>query len=175
MTVGTGSPITCICGESSEQTSRPNIDFKQPRAGPSISLSGQHSMSRRGICRTGIPVQFPQLSMARPKRVTEDAGTTPAETPAATDAAPASQDAKRRPLKTFRSGNASATVWPRKAVIRGEECTFYSVSAERSYKLPGQPWKYTRSFDAADLGDLVKVVQQADEFILDLQQQEAAK
>jgi hypothetical protein len=49
------------------------------------------------------------------------------------------------------------------------------VSTERSYKLPGQPWKYTRSFDAADLGDLVKVVQQADEFILDLQQQEAAK
>jgi len=87
------------------------------------------------------------------KKLKTESGTKP-EVPAARDAAPATQDAKRRPLKTFREGDVSATIWPRQTLVRGEQRNFYSLTFERSYKIPGQPWKYTRSFDVSDLGNL---------------------
>lgn len=96
----------------------------------------------------------------------------PAEAPAAT-AEPASQEAKRLPVKTIREGNVSASIWSRETLVQMERRTFYSVTLERSYKVSGQPWKYTKSFDASDLPNVAKVAQQAEEFILQLRQQEA--
>ena len=88
--------------------------------------------------------------------------------------APAPQDEKRKPLKTFREENVSGSVWAKEVLVGMDRRTFYSITLERSYKIPGQPWKYTRSFDASDLANLKKVVQQADDFVLSLQQQGAA-
>ncbi len=88
--------------------------------------------------------------------------------------APAPQDEKRKPLKMFREENVSGSVWTKEVLVGMDRRTFYSITLERSYKIPGQPWKYTRSFDASDLGNLIKVIQQADDFIVSLQQQGAA-
>ena len=89
--------------------------------------------------------------------------------------APAPQDEKRNhPLKKFLEGNVSASIWAKEALVGMDRRTFYSITLERSYKIPGQSWKYTRSFDASDLGNLAKVIQQADDFILSMQQQGAA-
>ena len=94
--------------------------------------------------------------------------------PAAKDAAPASQDAKRKPVDTIRVDDCSATIWPRTVMIKGEQKVFYSVTLERSYKDRDGAWKYTRSFDADSLGKIVSLCQQASETISGLTQKESA-
>ena len=88
--------------------------------------------------------------------------------------APAPQDEKRKPLKTIREENVSGSIWAKEILVGMDRKTFYSITLERSYKIPGQPWKYTRSFDASDLASLAKVIQQAGDFIVSMQQQGAA-
>lgn len=112
--------------------------------------------------------------MDKSKKQKDLAGKAPVE-PAATDAAAAPKDAKRRPLKTFREESVSASVWSREVSAGQQRRTYYSVTLERAYKVPGQPWRYTHSFDATDLGNVAEVIEQADEFILELQAAEAAQ
>ena len=92
---------------------------------------------------------------------------TPVMENAATNAATA---AKRQPIKTIRIDDCSASIWARVALIRGESTTFYSVSFERSYKDRDGSYKYTKSFDADSLGNVVNLCQQASESIQSLQQ-----
>lgn len=91
----------------------------------------------------------------------------PEEQPAATEAA---STAKRRPIKTLRVEDCSASIWARDFVVQGEPRTFYSVTLERSYKDRDGQWRYTKSFDLESLGKLVALCQQASEFIHGLQQ-----
>jgi hypothetical protein len=84
---------------------------------------------------------------------------------AAPAAAPASPDAKRTPIKTIRVEDVSASVWTRQHPVQGETRTFYSVTLERSYKDRDGAYRYTKSFDADDLGKVVAACQQASEFI----------
>ena len=88
------------------------------------------------------------------------------------DAAPATQDAKRRPIHTIRLEDCSASIWARESVVRGKPQIFYSVTLERSYKDRDGSWKYTKTFDAGSLGTVVTLCQQASEYIE--HQQEAA-
>lgn len=117
----------------------------------------------------GHSVQFPLYFMV--KKHKDVSGTMPENTPAmenaATTAAPA---AKRQPIKTIRIDDCSASIWARVALIRGESMTFYSVSFERSYKDRDGSYKYTKSFDADSLGNVVNLCQQASEWIQSLQQ-----
>jgi hypothetical protein len=83
-------------------------------------------------------------------------------------AQPASQDARRRPLTTLRAGDCSASVWARDFVVRGKPTRFYSTTFERSYRTPGGEWKYTKSFDLADLGSLVTLCHQVTEYVRSL-------
>jgi hypothetical protein len=93
------------------------------------------------------------------------------ESPAATDAAPA---AKRLPVKTFRIGDCSASIWAREFVAQGQPRTFYSTTLERSYKDRDGAWKYTKSFDLDSLGSVVALCQQASEAIAALQEKDEA-
>ena len=88
----------------------------------------------------------------------------------ATEETAASPDAKRKPVATHRVGDCSASVWSREHVLQGVPRVFYSVTLERSYKDRDGSWKYTRSFDAENLGAVVSLCQQAEETIRGLQQ-----
>ncbi len=94
--------------------------------------------------------------------------------PAAKEAATVSQDVKRKPVRTIRVNDCSASIWAREAVVKGEPKTFYSVTLERSYKDRDGGWKYTRSFDADSLGTVVALCQQASEAIAGMTQNESA-
>ncbi len=69
------------------------------------------------------------------------------------------------PLRVFRIEDVSASVFARERKLQGSVVTFYSVSLTRSYKDNDGVRKYTKNFDADDLGQLVTVIQQASEFI----------
>lgn len=99
------------------------------------------------------------------KKSRTEAGTKPVEH-AAAPAAPAPQDAKRRPLQSFREGDGvSASVWARQVQYQGKPVTFYSVSVERSYRDRDGAYRYSKNFDATDLGALLTVIQRAAEYI----------
>lgn len=108
--------------------------------------------------------------MAKAKKNTDVADTNKsAEQHAANSAAPAPQDAKRRPIQCFRIDDVSASVWSREFVIQGQPRTFWSVTFERSYKDAHGTYRWTKSFDFESLGRVVTVAQQAAEFIHGLQ------
>lgn len=86
------------------------------------------------------------------------------ETAATSKEAPASQEAKHRPIETIRVEDCSASIWERVATIQGKLTSFYQVSFERSYK-DGKDWKYVKSFDENCLGKVATLCQQAGEFI----------
>jgi hypothetical protein len=83
----------------------------------------------------------------------------------AAQAAPAAQDAKRRPVHTLRLDDCSASVWAREVTTQGAPRTFYSVTLERSYKDRDGTWKYVKSFDAESLGKVMSLCQQAGEYV----------
>jgi len=69
------------------------------------------------------------------------------------------------PVKVIVIEDVSASVFQRKYLMRGEERTFYSVSFSRSYRDSRGEWKYIKSFNLEDLGKVISVAQQGDEFI----------
>ena len=78
--------------------------------------------------------------------------------------APAPED-PRGPVRVFRIDDVSASVFARERRLQGSIMTFYSVSFSRSYKDTTGERKYTKNFDADDLGTLAALIQQASEFI----------
>ena len=69
------------------------------------------------------------------------------------------------PVKVLRMDDVSVSVFARDRVVQGASVTFYSVSFSRSYKDAGGSWKYTKNFDAEDLGKVMALAKQASEFI----------
>lgn len=80
-----------------------------------------------------------------------------------------SPEAKRKPEKTFRVEDCSATIWPREIAIKGQQKVFRTISFERSYKDRDGAWRYTKSFDPESLGKIVSLCQQASEYLSGLQ------
>src|SRR4051812_23287591 len=78
-----------------------------------------------------------------------------------------------RPLKSFRDGDVTASVWSR-VVTKLEPRTFYSISIERSYQNAKGEWKYTNFYSPADDKKIFNVWQQAVEFIDEEKRQDAA-
>ena len=93
---------------------------------------------------------FPPLCMAK-KPITSSAMEGTAE--------------KRMPVKVLRKDDVSASIFQRDIQVRGETRTFYSVSISRSYRDSAGAWKYAKYFDVEDLGKIVLLCEQADEFI----------
>jgi len=71
----------------------------------------------------------------------------------------------KAPVKVFVIEDVSASVFARQFQVRGDDRTFYSVSFSRSYRDSLGKRKYIKSFNLEDLGKVVAVAQQADEFI----------
>src|SRR4051794_37543386 len=71
---------------------------------------------------------------------------------------------KNRPVKTFRDGDVSASVWKR-TIVKLEPVTYWSISVERSYQNAKGEWKYTSFFNPGDGQKLNNVWQQALDFI----------
>ena len=72
------------------------------------------------------------------------------------------------PIKTFLIEDVSASVFAREIPVKGETRTFYSVSFSRSYRDSAGKRKYVKTFNLEDLGKIVSLAQQADEYIRDL-------
>lgn len=110
---------------------------------------------------------FPFRSMAtgkNTKKNTDVPGTTPEGT-AAPAAAPAAE--KKGPVKSFREGDVSVSIWAREYSGR----VYHSCSFERSYKDATGQWRYTRYFGLDDLGLLVALAQRASEYLHGLSDQ----
>jgi hypothetical protein len=75
------------------------------------------------------------------------------------------QPAANGPVKVFVIDDVSASVFAREVPMRGENRTFYSVSFSRSYRDSGGSRRYVKTFNLEDLGKVVSVAQQSDEYI----------
>jgi hypothetical protein len=75
------------------------------------------------------------------------------------------QPAAKAPVKVFLLDDVSASVFAREVPVRGELRTFYGVSFSRSYRDSLGKRKYVKTFNLEDLGKVITVAQQADEFI----------
>ena len=78
--------------------------------------------------------------------------------PTAKEATP---EVTRAPVKMLRIDDVSCSIFKR--TVRDRD--FYSASFSRSYKDSSGTWRYTKSFDLEDLGKIVSLCQQADEYI----------
>jgi hypothetical protein len=74
-------------------------------------------------------------------------------------------DEKRAPVKVIVQDNVSASIFARQRVIQGTPRTFHSVSFTRSYKDAAGVYRYTKYFDRDDLGRVMAVAQQANDWI----------
>lgn len=84
--------------------------------------------------------------------------------------AAASKEAKKGPVKTFTADDVSASVFSRVYNDR----TYYSVTFNRWYRDKAGQNRYINSFGLEDLGKVVIVAQQADEFIRGLVEPEVS-
>ncbi len=80
-------------------------------------------------------------------------------------AAAVGQAVANRPVKTFRIGDVSASVFARKRHVDGEEQTFHSVSFSRSYIDDSGKRRYVKAFDSGDLGPVASVAEHAAEYL----------
>ncbi|MBN2142837.1 hypothetical protein JW711_05915 [Candidatus Woesearchaeota archaeon] len=78
----------------------------------------------------------------------------------------ATKESRNLPLKKFRVGAVSATVWENQSVNdQGQPVSFKNVSFERSYKDANGEWQTTNALRANDLPRAVLVLNKAYEFI----------
>ena len=82
--------------------------------------------------------------------------------------APPRPVAPTKPLKVFRNRGISASVFENHSRNDGRDVTFHKVSLQRTYK-DGDEFKTTNSFSRDDLPVARHVLQQAWEFILNLE------
>jgi hypothetical protein len=82
----------------------------------------------------------------------------------------ASQEAKKGPVKTFTAQDVSASIFSREHNGR----TYYSVTFTRWYRDSKGQNRYINSFGLEDLGKVITVAQQADEYIRSLTSPEIA-
>jgi hypothetical protein len=77
-------------------------------------------------------------------------------------------ETKKGPVKKFRAGAVSATVWdnPGKEFDGKEPTTYSTISLERSYKDKDGSWKTTNSLRINDLPKVAVVVNKAYEYLV---------
>ncbi len=72
----------------------------------------------------------------------------------------------QKPVETFRSHGVSAAIFANKAQDTGR--TFHKLVLDRTYK-DGEDWKHTDSFGRDDLPHVKRVVDQAWNYILEIE------
>ncbi len=71
-----------------------------------------------------------------------------------------------KPLRKFKAGGLSATIWENISQKEGQSIVFNTVSFERSFKDKEGNWKSTSSLRVNDLPKASLVLQKAYEFIV---------
>ena len=71
------------------------------------------------------------------------------------------EEKKQAPVKKYRAGGVSASIWKNK----GEERDFLNVSFEKSYKDKDGNWQTSTSYNNADLANLCLVTDEARRYI----------
>ena len=80
--------------------------------------------------------------------------------------AQATKERQNLPLKKFRAGAISATIWENQGTNQqGQAVTFKSVNFERSYKDAKGEWQTTSALRTNDLPKAVLVLQKAYEYL----------
>lgn len=115
----------------------------------------------------GHSVDYPSMLMATKQK---DLAARKAEETATTDVATAPQEAKRMPIRTFREGDCSASLWSREVTLKDGKRVFFSVTLERSYKDRDGQFRYTKTFDPDSLPRVASLTQQVQQAIDELQQ-----
>ena len=69
------------------------------------------------------------------------------------------------PLKKFRAGGVTATIWENKTQKDGKDITYNTVNIERSYKDKDDKWQTTNSMRVTDLPKVELVTRKAFEFL----------
>jgi len=62
-----------------------------------------------------------------------------------------------QPVKKFRIGNVTASVW--------KNADFFNITIQRSYRDEAGEWKNSDSYGQGDLLNLMKVVERAEAFV----------
>jgi len=73
-----------------------------------------------------------------------------------------------QPIKSFRDGDLSVSVWENRTQRDGEPRTFYKATITKSYK-KGEEYKRTTSFAPEDFATITALLKQAGTFIEDLE------
>ncbi len=76
-----------------------------------------------------------------------------------------SKEELNTPLKKFRAGAITATIWENESEVKGEMKVFKSVNVERSYTDKKGEWKSTSNFRDFDLPKVVLVSNLAYEYL----------
>jgi hypothetical protein len=95
----------------------------------------------------------------------EVVATTATETASAVAGATASPEAKKGPLKSFREGDVSASVWAHDHGGR----VYYSCGLQRSYIDSKQKRRYTSYFSMDELKKVMSLAQQAWDYLYAIQ------
>lgn len=71
-----------------------------------------------------------------------------------------------KPVKKFRAGGVSATIWENKNKVGDTEMTFRTINLERNYKDKDGNWKSTNTMKVSDLQKVKIVCDEAERFLL---------
>lgn len=71
------------------------------------------------------------------------------------------QQAVKKPYKTYSIGNIQVSVWENTQNIEGTEKTFFSISVQRGYKDRAGNWHNVTSFGVNDLPKVSVGIQEA--------------
>jgi len=72
-----------------------------------------------------------------------------------------------KPVKTFRIGSCSASVFQNDFDTKTGKRTFHSVSLQRRYQDEGGEWKNSNGFTLSDLPIAIRVLQLAQTYVED--------
>lgn len=86
----------------------------------------------------------------------------------------ATPDPVNGPIKVFRLDDVSVSLFARERSFQGRPATFFSASFSRSYKDAAGERKYTKNFDADDLGKVAELCKMAADHIDSLRHPELA-
>ena len=86
----------------------------------------------------------------------------------------ATTDPVNGPVKVFRLDDVSVSLFARERSYQGGPATFFSASFSRSYKDAAGERKYTKNFDADDLGKVAELCKMAADHIDGLRHPEFA-
>lgn len=69
-----------------------------------------------------------------------------------------------KPVKRFRSGDCSASIWENIHEKNGRSIALYSIRFQRRYQDDSGKWNHTESFNAGSLGNLLALILLANSF-----------